>query len=119
MTIAQDGLVNSNADVFSRGSLTLTYDLLRPKHPQLALDVRNIAGGDLLPKPPGQVDNKHSDYFKVDLDSHQVRAVVEALIECNQGAMLEGLDVGRSIMAKALIDDWLVLARYMVEQQPH
>lgn len=117
MTIDQNASTDTNADIFSRGSLKLTYDLLRHRHPQLALDVRNITGGKLQPKSLQDNSNKHSDCFQVSLDSRQVRAVVEALVECNQGAMLEGSDVGRSIMAKALIDDWLALARYMVEQQ--
>lgn len=117
MTINQNASDGDNAAVFSRGSLKLTYDLLRHSNPQLALDVRNITGGELQPKLPQTNDSKHSDCFKVDLNATQVRAVIEALVECNQGAMLEGLDVGRSILAKALIDDWLALAQYMVDQK--
>ena len=43
----------SDAEVFSRGSLKLTYDLLRKKNPSLALAVRNMINGEPLPKKEG------------------------------------------------------------------
>lgn len=117
MTTDHSASIQTRADVFSRGSLKLTYELLRHGYPQLALSVRNITLGERQAKASQGRANQHSDCFKVSLDSSQVRAVIEALIACNQGAMLEGRDVGRSIMAKALIDDWLVLAHYMADDQ--
>jgi len=36
---------NNNPYIFSRGSLKLTFDLIRKKNPQLALTIRNISNG--------------------------------------------------------------------------
>ena len=77
----------SDADVFSRGSLKLSYDLLRKPNPALALQVRNIINGEALPKAEDS-ENKNSDHFRVTLDSFQVRAVVEGLMEYNQNEIL-------------------------------
>ncbi|MBL4795066.1 MAG: hypothetical protein JKY24_06115 [Pseudomonadales bacterium] len=99
-------------DVFSRGGLKLTYDLIRKKNARLALDLLNILGGEPIPKEPDDVDNKHSDEFRVDLDSFQVRAVVEALMEYQEA------DPGVAIMAKTLIEDWTALAHKMVAELP-
>jgi len=104
--------------VFSRGSLKLTYDLLRYKNPQLALNVRNIAGGKPIPKSASQPDNKHADFFRVTLDSFQVRAIVEGLLEhADSDDGSEG-DMGRAVMAKSLVSDWMVLARKMIAELP-
>lgn len=46
---------HSDPYVFSRGSLKLTYDLLRPINPSLALVIRNITSLSPLPKLEGDV----------------------------------------------------------------
>lgn len=102
------------ADVFSRGSLKLTYDVLRPINPMLALQVRNISQGQPLPKPKGEEDNQHSDYFLVTLDSFQVRAVVEGLVSCAENDENKGM----AIMAKSLQQDWINLAHKMISELP-
>jgi len=109
----------SDADVFSRGSLQLTFTLLRKKHPKLALAIRNIQGQEPLPKNSDETDSKNSDLFVVDIDSMQVRAVVEALMECQSpsgSANVAGESSGISIMAKALINDWVLLAQLMISR---
>lgn len=113
-------MMNANAvddkpvDVFSRGCLKLTYDVLRPINPMLALQVRNIIHGEPLPKTELDENNEHSDYFKVTLDSFQVRAVVEGLMACGQDESNKGL----SIMAKSLQLDWVNLAHQMISELP-
>lgn len=102
--------------VFSRGSLTLTYDQLRKSKPALALIVRNIANGAAIEKNSGQADNKHSDHFRITLDSFQVREVVETLAENAKAQPDE--KTGISIMLKALLEDWLALAKRMLEELP-
>jgi hypothetical protein len=96
-------------DVFSRGSLKLTYDALRQINPMLALQVRNITQGEPLPKAGAETDNKHTDYFFVDLDSLQVTAVLKGLVTCADNQDNRGL----AIMAKSLIQDWTNLAHKM------
>ena len=103
---------SSNLDVFSRGSLKLTYDLIRKDNAQLALIVRNIIGGEPLPKAPSEVGNKNSDHFKVALDSFQVRTIVEIIMGQADH------DAGMAIMAKSLTQDWVALARKMIEELP-
>ena len=107
------------ADVFSRGGLTLTCDLIRGVDPALALAVRNIAGGAALAKDVAAADNKHSDYFRVTLDSFQVRAVVEALMMAAiDGADESSSNPGNAVIVQALTEDWIKLARWMVAALP-
>lgn len=108
----------SDADIFSRGSLKLSYDLLRPSNPALALQVRNIINGEPLPKEEGEDHNKNSDHFRVTIDSFQVRAVVEGLMTYNQDELLAKKQPGLAVMAKALMEDWIVLAHKMVSELP-
>ena len=103
---------HSDPYVFSRGSLKLTYDLLRNVNPSLALAVRNITSLTPMPKLVGDVDNIITDCFLVDLDSFQVRAIVEGLIKRCQ--MSAGEDAGSKVVAQALIEDWIALAHVMV-----
>lgn len=102
-------------NIFSRGSLIHTFDLIRKKDPQLALTIRNITAGTPLPKTAVQPDNKHTDYFKVELDSFQVRAVVEALMEYAQS---ESEGSGAAVVAKTLMQDWMRLAHKMISELP-
>ena len=103
------------ADVFSRGSLKLTYDVLRSIHPGLALQVRNITQGDPLPKEDESEPNPHTDYFHVTLDSFQVREVVENLVAYTQR---DDAQKGLTVMASALIDEWMELASKMIQDLP-
>ena len=103
-------------DIFSRGSLAHTFDLVRKKDPLLALNVRNITGGIPLPKSEVQPDNKHTDFFKVELDSFQVRAIVEALMEYGQGG---NNDSGAAVVARTLMEDWMRLAHKMISELPN
>jgi len=103
-------------DIFSRGSLKLTYDLIRPENAQLALNVRNITGGEPLLKEASQQNNPHSDYFRVTLDSFQVRSIVEGLMA--QVSSAGESNPGQAIIAKALIEDWTSLARKMFSELP-
>ena len=115
MSETKPSFAAKDPNIFSRGSLKLTFDLIRKKNPNLALTVRNITGGKPLPKDISEVDNKHADHFRVDLDSFQVRAVVEGLMQ--QSKANEG-DPGLEIMAKTLMDDWMSLARKMIADLP-
>ncbi len=107
---------HSDPYIFSRGSLKLTYDLLRKVNPALALTIRNITSSKPLDKLEGDVDNPLTDCFLIDLDSFQVRAVVEGLVSHSQK---EGQELsGMSIVAQALVEDWVVLANAMIAELP-
>lgn len=108
-------IIPSSSNVFNRGSLMHTFDLIRKKEPELALIVRNITGGTPIPKTEEQPDNKHTDFFEVTLDSFQVRAVVEALMEYSQTADQE---TGSAVVARTLLEDWIKLAHQMISELP-
>jgi hypothetical protein len=104
---------HSDPYIFSRGSLKLTYDLLRKSNPALALTLRNITSSKPLAKLDGDVDNSLTDCFLIDLDSFQVRAVVEGLVSrCHQDASAQGV----AVVAQALIEDWMALAQAMIAE---
>ena len=101
----------NDVDQFSRGGINFTYQLIRPLSAPLALKVRNIAGG----QPSIKGDSPTADYFLITLDSFEVRAVVESLAKLGT---LDSLDPGKAVMAQALIEDWLQLARKMINDLP-
>ena len=108
----------SDADVFSRGSLQLTYNLLRKQNPALALVVRNIIQGATLEYDTVEPNNKNTDHFQVTLDSFQVRAVVEGLMSYGSMEPEASPQAGIMIMAKTLIEDWMALAHKMISELP-
>lgn len=105
---------HSDPYIFSRGSLKLTYDLLRKGNPALALRIRNITSTVPLSKLDGDVDNPLTDCFLIDLDSFEIRAVVEGLMERSHVNTIE--DAGMKVVAQALIEDWMALARAMIAE---
>jgi hypothetical protein len=106
---------HSDPYTFSRGSLKLTYDLLRKRRPALALTIRNITSTEPLPKLEGDIDNPLTDCFIITLNAFQVRAVVDGLARGGgHDASVEGL----AIVAQALVEDWMALARAMISEQP-
>jgi len=107
----------SQADIFSRGSLKLTFDIVRKKNPQLALTIQNITRGEPVLMPETDPDNNNTDYFKVDLDSFQVRDIVELLMKYNQPGNAK-MDAGMAVVAKALFEEWMSLANTMVAKLP-
>jgi hypothetical protein len=104
---------HSDPYIFSRGSLKLTYDLLRKSTPALALTIRNITSTKPLPKLEGDVDNSLTDCFLIDLNSFQVRAVVEGL--ASHGHYDKSAQ-GLAVVAQALVEDWMVLAHAMIAE---
>ena len=104
--------------VFGRGSLKLTFDLLRKRNPKLALDVRNICNGTPLEKLASEADNKDSDNFKVDLNSFQVREIVEILLKYSQNQNSNVTNIGMGVVSKTLTQDWMALARKMFDELP-
>ncbi|MBL4882265.1 MAG: hypothetical protein JKX82_13315 [Oleispira sp.] len=104
---------HSDPYIFSRGSLKLTYDLLRKGNPALALTIRNITSSKPLSKLDGDVDNPLTDCFLINVDSFQVRAVVEGLVSrCQHDTSAQGV----AVVAQALIEDWMALAQAMIAE---
>jgi len=106
----------SQPEVFSRASLLMTFDLLRKKKPQLALDVRNIAGGD--PVYHGDDGDRNSECFRVELTAQQLREIVQGLMEFTYPEAVDLKNPEINIMARALMQDWLLLAHRSVANDP-
>ena len=103
------------ADVFNRGSLQLAADLIRTHNPQLAMTIRNILAGT----PIGENNTRSAaDYFKVGVDSFQVRAIVEALAKQRHAAQLANENPGLVVVTNTLIADWTALANKMIAELP-
>lgn len=108
---------SNEVDVFSRGCIQMTFKLLRNSNPRLALAVRNIAGGESLPKDfDALLDDKNTDHFRVVMDSKDVREVVEELMSFTHPDAVDIHNPGVNIMARTLMQDWLLLAHQMVAQ---
>lgn len=106
----------SQPEVFSRASLLMTFDLLRKKKPQLALDVRNIAGGE--PVYEGDGDDRNSECYRVEMSSQQLREIVQGLMEFTYPEAVDLKNPEINIMARALMQDWLLLAHRSVANDP-
>lgn len=96
----------------------MTFELLRKSNPRLALTVRNIAGGEPLPRPDDELVDKNNDHFRVDMDASDVRAVVEELMTFTHPDAVDVRNPGINIMARTLMQDWLLLAHQMVASVP-
>lgn len=110
--------------IFSRASLLLTFDLLRNSAPRLALEVRNITGGEPLPRDIVATDSdfadddKNGDSFRVELELEKVRAIVQELMEFTKPERVDINNPEINIMARALMQDWLILAHRLVAIEP-
>jgi len=103
-------------DVFSRGALDLTFRLLRPKSPSLALNVRNLLNrADYrLEEAPGATI---TDHFYVQLEALQVGYIVSALTSLGQSALdEEHPEPGRLVVIKTLIREWMTLGEWLIVQ---
>jgi hypothetical protein len=105
-------------DVFSRGSLLLTFELLRKSQPALALKVRNITGEEPLPREVGDPEDKNSDHFRVRLDCADARAVVQTLMEFTHPDAVDVRNPGINILARTLMQDWLLFAHQQISRLP-
>jgi hypothetical protein len=104
-------IATGEVDIFSKGCLQLTFELLRHKSPELALTVRNIALGAPTPTEFDDEVDGPSHYFRVSLDSKQVSAIIEDLMSFTHPEAVDIHNPGINIMARSLMQDWLLLAQ--------
>jgi len=108
--------------VFSRGALQQTFRLLRSSHPSLALKVQNIMNQQAIAKPVEFDGDPRTDNFEINLDGEDLQAILESLVsmaDLNKLRTLSGnvTELGNLVIVKALIQDWIDVARYYMEQQ--
>jgi hypothetical protein len=111
---------NKSPDEFNRSVLDMSFTLLRNKEPKLALLIRNILFHDIEAKAEDLPQNKNSDVFKIDLDSFQVRAIVEnlheVLIESQQLDPDKNTSIFRPVLIESILNEWLGLAQLMFSE---
>jgi len=113
---------NSDSDkkTFSRASLEISYNLLRQKEPQLSLTIRNILFQQPEQKNSEQLDNKNTDNFIVELDTHSVRKIVETLMiileESKKTHTEDNTSLFRPILIQSIIAEWTVLAKNIFDE---
>ncbi|MEH6631406.1 MAG: hypothetical protein V7776_11285 [Halopseudomonas aestusnigri] len=137
MTQAPSSYGTRDPNVFSRGSLNFTYELLRENDAELAQIIHDILQSDPLPrnnesqitkpketkaqnaKTDDVIDNDDdaSDHFKVILNPMQIHAILEALF-LHDEQYQDTQNICQEIMGQALIEDWTKLAYQMLAEQP-
>ncbi len=137
MTQAPSSYGTRDPNVFSRGSLKFTYELLRENDAELALIIDDILQSDPLPRAEESQDTKSrdteaqnteardgtdtddsaSDHFKITLDPMQIHAILEALFRHDEQYQ-DTQNICQEIMGQALIEDWMKLAYQMLAEQP-
>ena len=90
-------MTDKDAHSLPRGSLQLTFRLLRAHHPELALRVRNLT--------ENSTDN--AELFRVRLEPTELTRIIQALT----GEIDLIADKGMQIVARSLLEDWLELAK--------
>lgn len=95
----------------------MSFTLLRNKEPTLALLIRNILFNVAVTKSKDSPDNKNADSFKVNLNSFQVRAIVENLNDVlNESLKLDpakNTSLFRPVLIESIMNEWLNLATLM------
>jgi len=105
------------SDQFNRSVLDMSFTLLRKKDPKLALLIRNILFNAALTKSGDTPDNKSADLFQVNLNSHQIRAIVENLNDVLDESLkldsTKNTSIFRPVLIESLLNEWLSLATFM------
>jgi hypothetical protein len=104
-------IATGEVDIFSKGCLQLTFELLRHRSPELALTVRNISLGEPTPTEFDDEVDGPSHYFRVGLDTAQVSAIIADLMSFTQPEAVDIQNPSVNIMARSLMQDWLLLAQ--------
>lgn len=101
-------------DFFNRGTLELTFKVLRDKFPALALRVRNIIVSSY---PPGDYHTGIS-VAELPLNADGAARIVQALSQLSEQLAVSGPAQRTDLtMIRSLLLDWLMFARARCYQQ--
>lgn len=103
-------MATQDVNELSRGSLQLTFDLLRKAEPELALKVRNEMTRTSASERERGSENIHTQTFYVTLELETIQDIIQALIDKTEAPSHPG-NIGAQVMAKALLKEWLHLAQ--------
>jgi hypothetical protein len=98
--------------IFNRGSLELTCTLIKSTLPEITQALDAILTNKPILSPQFSAENIHQDRFYVSLNSRQVRAIVEVLLEIINGS--NDNTQGMCVLAKSLLEEWMKLATAMM-----
>jgi len=101
--------------IFNRGSLELTYTLIKSKKPEIALELKNILGNNPVCSAQFRAQNINQENFYVFLNSRQVRSVVEVLLDVINMPHDDNT-LGMNVLAKSLLEEWMKLATAMMRE---
>lgn len=108
-------------DLFSRGSLELTFRLLRNKNARLALEMQNLLQGrkaaPLALPNSGFLSTPDIDHFYVTLSPQNVGKVVDELTRLGQELLNNPASASSKLLIiRPLIKDWINLAEWLLLQ---
>ncbi len=100
-------------DMFSRGTVRLTFKVLRHTYPSLALNVRNLLGTNVSP----QHFSSLSEQIHIDLEEQQIEKIVAALYMLKENAGNEAeQEGGYAMLLQLLIHEWGYLDDWLFSQ---
>ena len=103
-------------DVFSRHTLELTFRLLRPKHPSLSLEVRNLLSAQRVSTAAVEVKSS-AEHFYINLKARKIGQVVNALTKLGEHEFQQKSSrQGQLLLLKTLIQEWMKLAEWIIIQ---
>lgn len=93
-------------DAFQRGIIDATDRALKEK-PHLALKLREVLNGTIVPKPDLHDGSKESDYFLIRLNLDEAEQIQDYLFEAEAGAVgLNGETTPTASHFASLVDTW-------------
>ncbi|HEY3699782.1 MAG TPA: hypothetical protein VGK97_10650 [Spongiibacteraceae bacterium] len=99
---------DTNRDLFNRGTLELTFKMLRKKYPALALQLQNALVG-IFPR-----DDYHTAFTAVELplNAQTIGQIAQALLALSEELLAAGSQQRNDLaIVRSLMLDWLMLAR--------
>lgn len=106
-------------DVFSRGALELSFKLLRPHNPTLALEIQNILAGEKFSLRNDVQASAVTDHFHIQLGPLVVGRIVDALTQLGNTALEEASEPGLLVVLRTLIKEWMTLAEWIIVNAEH
>lgn len=119
--MAHSSRFHSRPDVFSRGALELTFQLLRPSDVSLALDIQNQLQGTKLPDLASSAlqARDQRDHFRITLAPQTIGRIVDALTRLGERCLQhreQAPEQQKLVLIKPLIKDWMALAEWHIAQ---
>ncbi|MBR9912503.1 MAG: hypothetical protein GYB33_19355 [Gammaproteobacteria bacterium] len=110
---------SSRPDVFSRGALELTFQLLRQANFGLALDIQNQLQGTKLPELAAEelTARNSREHFRITLNAQTIGRIVDALTRLGEQCLRnKAQEQDQLQVLRTLIKDWMALAEWHISR---